>query len=119
MTQPPPPPRIRPGLWVKAQLKLCDREARGFAVLSRGDADGGAIILKLVAAAGRADVLSRTTGPDGAPAWYRPLGPEMVPEAEADAYIARQRAFDPDIWALEIMNLDGAYTVDAPVLDQG
>lgn len=110
-------PRLKPGLWVNAQLRMCDRAGIAFTVLRRGDADGGSIVLKLLRGDGRALVLSQTTGPSGGRAWMRPLGPEAVPEAEADAYIARQGEFDPDIWALEVIDPAGAYAIDGDILE--
>jgi hypothetical protein len=47
----------------------------------------------------------------------RPLGPDPVEEAEADAYIARQGAFDPDIWVLEVIDRRGAYRIDGAVIE--
>ncbi|MFT5539687.1 MAG: hypothetical protein ACI82H_001211 [Alphaproteobacteria bacterium] len=109
--------RLKSGLWVAAQVRLCDRVARACAVLRHGDDDAGTIILKLVGADGLARVLAQATAPDGGLAWRRPLGPAPMPEAEADAYIARTAKFDPDIWALEIMDRDGAFAVDGKILD--
>jgi len=109
-------PRLKPGIWVKAQLRLCDRAGIALTVLRRGDADGGAVVLKLLKPDGRADLLSQTTGPTGARAWMRPLGPDPVSEADADAYIARQGDFDPDIWVLEVLDPHGAYEIDGAVL---
>lgn len=110
-------PRIRPGIWVKAQLRLCDRAGIAFTVLRRGDADGGSVILKILGPDGDADVLTQTTGPAGGIAWMRPLGAGPVDEAQADSYIARQGDYDPDIWVLEIIDRAGAYTIDGAVMD--
>lgn len=111
-------PRLKPGIWVKAQLRLCDRAGIGFAVLRRGDADGGTVILKILGTDGRADLLAQTSASDGGRAWLRPLGPEPVPEADADAYIARQGEFDPDIWVLELIDRAGRYVIDGEVLTE-
>jgi hypothetical protein len=110
-------PRLKPGIWVKAQVRLCDRAGIALTVLRRGDADGGSVILKLIGAGGRADLLIQATGPRGDLAWMRPLGPDPVEEAEADAYIARQGAFDPDIWVLEVIDRRGAYRIDGAVIE--
>jgi len=61
-------------------------------------------------------VLSRVVGPDGAPAWLAGTGPNLVAEAEADAYIARQRGRDPDLWVLEIEDARDLWRPDEPVL---
>ena len=110
-------PRLKPEIWVKAQLRLCDRAGIAFTVLRRGDADGGSVMMKIIDGEGRAQVLSQTTAPSGGLAWLRPLGPEPVEESEADAYLARQREFDPDIWLLEIIDRAGSYQIDGDVLE--
>ena len=110
-------PRLKPGLWVKAQLRLCDRAGIALTVLRRGDADCGSVILKILDGDGRAGLLAQATVPSGGIAWMRPLGPKPVEEAEVDSYIARQGEFDPDIWVLEIIDRAGIYAIDGTVLD--
>ncbi len=109
--------RLKPGLWVKAQLRICDRAGVAFTVLRRGDSDGGSIILKILGSDGRADLLVQSTAPSGAIAWMRPLGPKQLEESDADTYIARQGEFDPDIWVLEVIDRAGVYAIDGAVLD--
>ena len=110
-------PRIRSGLWVQAQLRLADRDGRAFTVLRRGDADVGVILLKLLDGDGRARLLAQATGPDGGLAWRCPLGAAPMAEAEADGYIARQAKFDPDVWAVEVLDRGGTWRPDGRILD--
>ena len=108
--------RIKSGVWVKAQVRLCDIAGRPAAILRHGDDDAGTVILKLIGADGRVRLLAQTTAPEGGLAWYRPLGAEPVAEAEAEAYIARQAKFDPDVWALEILDRAGNFAPDGRIL---
>jgi hypothetical protein len=94
--------RLKTGLWIKALIRRCDLAAVAVAVVSRGDGDSGAILLKLTARDEGCSVLTQTRGPDGELVWMRATGPTPVAEPDADSYIDRQRRRDPDLWVLEI-----------------
>jgi hypothetical protein len=93
-------PRIKAGLWVKMALRLADTDGRPGAVLRRGDPDSGGVLAVLRGREGLL-VLSQMRTADGAPAWMRATGPAPVDQAAADAYVARQVKFDPDLWVVE------------------
>jgi len=92
--------RVKAGLWVSMALRLGDGAGRPGAVLRRGDADAGGILVVLRGRAGLC-VLSQVRAADGSAAWMRGTGAAPVEEAAADAYVARQLRFDPDLWVLE------------------
>jgi hypothetical protein len=108
--------RLKAGIWVKALIRRCDLAAIGVAVLARGDPDAGAILLKLSPREGGCTVLAQARRPDGAAVWMRATGNAPVPEAEAEAYIDRQRKRDPDLWVIEIETGAVAELLDSPIL---
>ena len=109
-------PRLKSGIWVQALVRRCDRAAIGIAVVAHGDVDAGAILLKLSGRDGGCTVLAQTRRADGAAVWLRATGPIPVAEAAADAYIARQRGRDPDLWVIEIESERVDTLLDTPIL---
>jgi hypothetical protein len=93
-------PRLKAGLWVKMALRMGDLGGRSGAVLRKGDPDAGGVLVVLRGRDGLC-VLSQMRTDDGALAWLRATGAAPVDQAAADAYVARQVRFDPDIWVLE------------------
>ncbi|HTZ36956.1 MAG TPA: DUF1491 family protein [Stellaceae bacterium] len=94
--------RLKTAIQVKALVRRCDLAAIGVAVTARGDPDAGAILVKLVGRDLSVAVLAQARRADGTLGWMRATGPAPVAEGEADAYIARQRQRDPDLWVVEI-----------------
>jgi hypothetical protein len=109
-------PRLKTEIWVKACIRRADVEGIAMAVVRRGDGDGGAVLVKLNRLDGTCTVLAETRDMAGARAWVRGTGAEPVAEAEADAYIARSRRIDPDIWVLEIEDRQGRLPFEAKIL---
>lgn len=107
--------RLKTGIWVKALIRRCDLQAIGIAITARGDSDAGAVLLKLLARDGGCTVLAQTRRLDGALGWMRATGPQPVAEAEADAYIGRQRGRDPDLWIVEIETAAPDTVLDDPI----
>jgi hypothetical protein len=104
------------GLWVSAQVRICDRNFIPATVVRRGDPDAGTVLLKLNRFEAGVTVYTQASTIDDAPAWSRGTGPAPVREAEADAYIARQVQYDPDVWVLEIEDRKGEYKLDGKVV---
>jgi hypothetical protein len=106
--------RLKTAIQVQALVRRCDLAATGVAVTARGDPDAGAILVKLCGRDASAAVLAQTRRADGTLGWMRATGEAPVAEADADAYIARQRQRDPDLWVVEIET-----TAPETLLDDG
>lgn len=104
------------GLWVSAQIRLCDIAFIPATVVRRGDPDVGTVLVKVNRFEEGVTVYAQASTLDGEPAWSRGSGPTPVTEAEADAYIKRHVERDPDVWVIEIEDRKGAYKLDGKVV---
>ena len=50
------------------------------------------------------------------PRWMAAFSGELVAETEADAYISRAMARDPDLWVVEIESPDGWHPFEGRLL---
>lgn len=97
--------RVKSGIWVSMALRVGNGSGRYGAVLRKGDADAGGILVVLRGRDGLV-VLGQTRTREGEPAWMRATGPEPVGQEAVDAYVARQLRVDPDLWVLEFESPD-------------
>ncbi len=110
-------PRLKTAMWAAALLRRWNHHTAVVATLvRRGDADAGTVLLKINRLNGTATVLSQTVNVDGDRAWLRATGASPVADAEAEAYIQRQRKRDPDLWVIEIEDRGGLFAPDEPVI---
>lgn len=109
--------RLETAFWLKAHIKMWNDRGIQMLVVKRGEAQAGAVLLKINRGpAIGVTVLSQTRTPDGKPAWMRGTGEDPVPEEDADAYIARQLRYDPDLWVVEIEDEAGRHPFEEPIL---
>ena len=81
-------------------LRMGNADGRFAAVIRKGDPDAGGVLVVLRGRDGLC-VLSQLRSAEGELAWMRATGPAPVDDSSADAYIARQVSFDPDLWVIE------------------
>lgn len=106
--------RLKSELWVKAYLRRCAGEGAMGAVVRRGDADAGAIFIKIARLDGTADLYGPApaglSSDDGERQWI-PLA-ERRSEGDVDAMAARERQLDSDCWVVEIEDRQGISRLD-------
>ena len=102
-------PRLKSGIWVQAQLRLCDQNVLACVVVKRGDGDAGQILIKVNRFAEACQVLAKRYTDEGGRAWTVVADGG---EGPCDAYIAREFDIDEDVWVLEIEDPKGIYLPD-------
>jgi hypothetical protein len=108
--------RLRTDIWVQACVRRGDLEGIPVMVVRKGDPTAGAVLVKRNRFEQGCMVLLQTRDADGASAWLAGTGLDLVPEADADAYIARARQRDPDLWVIEIEDRQGRLPFEAKIL---
>jgi len=107
--------RLPTELWVMAHIRAADAQGVSMMVLRKGDRSRGTVLLKLNRLDGGFMVLSQVRR-DERLVWSRATGPEPVDEATADAYIARQAKYDPDLWVVEVEDRQGRHWFEGTVV---
>lgn len=105
--------RVKSELWVKAYIRRCFSEDMPALVVRRGNAEAGAVYIKVNLLDGRVGLYGPApagfAADDGGRLWVGLLGDVAVPESEADAYLERQAGFDPDFWVVEVEDREGRH----------
>ncbi|MGB0084774.1 MAG: DUF1491 family protein [Rhodomicrobiaceae bacterium] len=108
--------RLKASIWVSAYIRQLGAVPIPAAIVRRGDADAGAIFIKLNTLDGSAQVLrpavSALQGEGGGRFWAQALPGEKADETSADAYLTRQANFDSDMWVIEIEDRQGRHFLD-------
>ena len=104
------PARLKTRFWVDAyltRLRLVDIAAF---ITAHGDDDAGAVLVKSNSLDGKARLFAKSFDPtSGAPVWA-----ELAsgPESEIDDTITRQRGYDPDLWVIEVEDMQGRHLLN-------
>ena len=102
-------------LWVGALIRRAQIEGANATVVRKGDLRAGTVIVKAYNTADRtARLYSEAFGADGERLWIQPVAGA---ESELDAYIERQRGYDPDLWVVEIEDRQGRHFIVETVRD--
>ncbi len=95
-------------IWVSALIRRAGQGAAFAMVLKKGDARAGAVLVKIVdRRAGETRLYAEATRADGERIWMQPH--PGADEAALDAYAERARRIDPDLWVVEIEDVQGRH----------
>jgi hypothetical protein len=110
--------RLKSGVWVSAYVRRCFVEGIFAVIRRRGADEAGAIFIKVNRLDDTADIYGpapQTAFGDDEPL-DRAFSPAMktmpTSDAEAEAYLARQIRFDPDLWIIETEDRAGRHFLD-------
>ena len=110
--------RVKSHIWVSAYLRRLNSSFISAALVRRGDSDAGAIYIMVAYLDGLCQVYAPLSAHlaeampgdalilDDGRAW-QPVYTPNTTETEADSYLSRHAARDPDIWILEIEMPEG------------
>ncbi|MFN8721124.1 MAG: DUF1491 family protein [Rhodospirillales bacterium] len=99
--------RIPTELWVRAHIRRSYGEGIPAVLVRKGAPMGGTVLVKINQRDLGCRVLTQVRDAQGRAGWMAALGGGLVPEADADAYIARTVARDPDVWVVEVEDRTG------------
>lgn len=94
--------RIPSHIWIEAEIRRLSSLGLGVYVAVRGDKMGGLVLQKISNMAGQCRLLIQQRAMHGRMTWADALDAAEVSELDADAYIKRAVARDPDLWVVEI-----------------
>ena len=97
--------RLKTALWVAAYLRRCHVEGIFAVVRRRGAEEAGAVFV-------RVSRLDGTSAEGAARAFTPSLASQSAPDADVEAYLARQVKFDSDVWIVEIEDRAGRNFLD-------
>ncbi len=103
-------PQLTTKFWVSAYLSRLGLAAIPAFVTARGDADAGAVLVKLATLDGQAVAWQRSFDLTADQRVWVVLA--TGDEAAVDAAIARQRGFDRDLWVIEVEDKAGRTLLD-------
>jgi hypothetical protein len=95
-------PRIAASVLAGALIRKAEGEGGFGAVLAKGDATAGSILVILLERGKNPRLLERLLKPDGRYAWLESGSQHIENPADVRGFIARRRRFDPDLWVLEL-----------------
>lgn len=94
--------RLSASVLVSSLMRRAESSGGFAAVLAKGDANAGSILVILTEKGRKQQVLERLLQPDGGYSWQSILAQDVESEEELSVFFTRRRRFDPDLWLIEL-----------------
>jgi len=113
--------RLKSAIWVAAYLRRRHIDGTLAVVRRRGAEEAGAVFIKINRLDGTAELYGpapQTAFEESHPAdraFTACFKAQPVPEAEAEAYLAREIRFDSDLWIVEVEDRSGSHLLNLVV----
>ncbi len=105
--------RLKAELLVQAILRLYDRDMIPAYLRRRGDADAGAVAVKIALDRSSALLFTQARDGEGRAAWLK-TGPQE--DTAIEAILAKAVSRDPDLWIVEAEDGKGRFPLDSPII---
>ena len=106
---------LKARFWVDALRWRAESAGASVYIARRGDPDAGVVLLKVSPAQGLAKVFVPSRDMQGERVWTCPLGDEPSQEDLVTEYVARRIDRDPDLWVVEIEDVQGRDFLNEPI----
>ena len=110
--------RLKSALWVAAYLRRCQVEGVYGVVRRRGAEEAGAVFVRICRLDGTSDLYGPApqsaveTGLVADRSFTPSFAAQPVPDANVEAYLAREVKFDSDVWIVEVEEPSGRSFLD-------
>ena len=103
------PPRVKSEFWVSAYKQVLEDKAIPMFVIKKGNADAGAIIVRISDLQGMSKIFGQSYDMEGDRRWVELAAGK---DAEMETVILRQKKVDADLWILEVETRHGHHYLD-------
>ncbi len=101
---------LKTHIWASALIRRAQAAGANAAVARKGDADGGAVLVKVATLDGCARLYAPARAGEGERIWLDlSAGSLGEDEREVDCYARKRTETDPDLWVVEIEDKQGRH----------
>lgn len=94
--------RLASGVLVSGLMRRAESEGGFAAIIAKGDASAGAIVVILAERGQKRGLLERVLQADGRYLWQDTSGQAIDNAEQFEALLERRRKSDPDLWIVEL-----------------